>query len=181
MLVIIGESASGKSTLQDLICKTFNHKKVVTYTTRPIRKGEVDGVSYHYISDEEFKRLKNEDFFVETSEYNGWHYGTPINECTDLLDTNAVLTPSGLRKLKKRGIKVVSIYLKVDRRSRLMKILNRGDNIEEAYRRNLSDVGQFDGVENEVDYVIVNTGYKKSANELLDVVANIFDYVLHRK
>lgn len=65
MLVIIGESASGKSTLQDLICKTFNHKKVVTYTTRPIRKGEVDGVSYHYISDEEFKRLKNEDFLLK--------------------------------------------------------------------------------------------------------------------
>lgn len=175
MLVIVGESASGKSTLQNLITKEFNHNKIVTYTTRPIRAGEIDGFSYHYISDEEFLRLDSEGFFVETAEYNGWHYGTPFNECSDSNDVNAVLTPAGLRALKRKGIKTVSIYLKVDRRSRLIKILERGDNIEESYRRNLSDVGQFDSIEKEVDYVIDNSGYKKDVYELLREVERILD------
>ena len=175
MLVLVGESASGKSTLQNLITKEFNHNKIVTYTTRPIRAGEIDGFSYHYISDEEFLRLDSEGFFVETAEYNGWHYGTPFNECSDFNDVNAVLTPAGLRALKRKGIKTVSIYLKVDRRSRLIKILERGDNIEESYRRNLSDVGQFDSIEKEVDYVIDNSGYKKDVYELLREVERILD------
>ena len=50
------------------------------------------------------------------------------------------------------------------------------DNIEEAYRRSLSDVGQFDGIEDEVDYVINNEGYKKSIEEMtkevLDKITN---------
>lgn len=175
MLVLVGESASGKSTLQDLITKEFNHVKIVTYTTRPIRAGEIDGFSYHYISDEEFLRLDSEGFFVETAEYNGWHYGTPFNECDNCNDVNAVLTPAGLRALKRKGIKTISIYLKVDRRSRLIKILERGDDIEESYRRNLSDVGQFDSIEKEVDYVIDNSGYKKDVYELLREVERILD------
>lgn len=73
-----------------------------------------------------------------------------------------VLTPHGLRQLKKNiDLKIISFYIKVPRRDRLIKILKRGDDIEEAYRRNLSDVGQFDGIEDEVDYVINNPGYEK--------------------
>ena len=49
-------------------------------------------------------------------------------------------------------------------------ILQRGDNIEEAYRRSLSDVGQFDGIEGEVDYIINNDGYKKSIAEMAQEV-----------
>ena len=53
--------------------------------------------------------------------------------------------------------------------------MERGDNIEESYRRNLSDVGQFDSIEKEVDYVIDNSGYKKDAYELLREVERILD------
>ena len=67
-------------------------------------------------------------------------------------------------------IKIVSFYINVPRRDRLIKILQRGDNIEEAYRRSLSDVGQFDGIEDEVDFVIENNGYER---EVMDVAWEI--------
>lgn len=165
MIVIVGESASGKTTLAKEYEDQLDFKRIITYTTRAKRQNEKDGADYHYISDEEFERLNNDGFFAETAEYNGWKYGSAKKDYTD--DTVAVLTPRGLRSVKRNGVQCTSIYLDVPRRDRLDKCLNRGDNIEEAYRRSLSDVGQFDGIADEVDYVLKNPGYKKTPEELI--------------
>lgn len=165
MLVLVGESASGKSSIEKYLVENYGYKKIVSYTTRQPRDREVDGVDYHFIADEEFDVLKSQDFFAEKASYNNWQYGIAKEDCTD--DKVAVLTPHGLRQVKNIGdIKVLSFYINVPRRDRLIKILQRGDSIEEAYRRNLSDVGQFDGIEDEVDFIICNNGYQKSISEM---------------
>jgi guanylate kinase len=46
-------------------------------------------------------------------------------------------------------------------------MLKRGDDIEEAYRRNLSDVGQFDGIEKEVDHHLLNYGYMHTIDDMV--------------
>lgn len=173
MIVLVGESASGKSSIEKNLIENYGFNKVVSYTTRKPRDGEVDGVDYHFIDKSQFKRLKIQGFFAETAMYNDWHYGTAKRDCTD--DKVAVLTPHGLRQISKiQGINVVSFYINVPRRDRLIKILQRGDNIEEAYRRSLSDVGQFDGIADEVNYVIDNVGYKKNIEEMtIEVLKHI--------
>ena len=173
MIVLVGESASGKSSIEKSLVENYGFNKVVSYTTRKPRDGEVDGVDYHFIDKSQFKRLKIQGFFAETAMYNDWHYGTAKRDCTD--DKVAVLTPHGLRQISKiQGINVVSFYINVPRRDRLIKILQRGDNIEEAYRRSLSDVGQFDGIADEVNYVIDNVGYKKNIEEMtIEVLKHI--------
>ncbi|MBR5604196.1 MAG: guanylate kinase [Bacteroidales bacterium] len=165
MIVLVGESASGKSSIERHLVNHHGFNKVVSYTTREPRQGEVDGVDYHFINTERFLELKKQGFFAETAVYNNWNYGTAKEDCTD--DKVAVLTPHGLRQVSKLdGINVTSFYINVPRRDRLIKILQRGDNIEEAYRRSLSDVGQFDGIADEVNYVIDNVGYKKNIEEM---------------
>lgn len=165
MIVLVGESASGKSSIEKYLVDWYEYKKIVSYTTRQPRDGEVDGVDYHFISMEKFEELKEQGFFAENAKYNGWGYGIAKEDCTD--DKVAVLTPHGLRQVSKLpNIDVVSFYVNVPRRDRLIKILQRGDDIDEACRRSLSDRGQFDGVEDEVDFVINNDGYKKSIAEL---------------
>ena len=172
MIVIVGESASGKSTLQSVLTKKYNLKRVITYTTRPPRENEINGVDYNFISKEEFESKINEGFFAEYTMYRGWYYGTAI-DCCGKDDTVAVLNPQGMRSLKKLDFDFISFYLCVDRRSRLIKILQRGDDIEEAYRRNLTDVGQFIGIENEVDYTITNDDYKYNSSELAKMLIDI--------
>ncbi len=165
MIVLVGESASGKSSIEKCLVNDYEYSKIVSYTTREPRKNEIDGIDYHFISESQFLELKEQGFFAETATYNGWHYGTAKEDYAD--DKVAVLTPHGLRQVKKiNDITVTSFYINVPRRDRLIKILQRGDNIEEAYRRSLSDVGQFDGIEDEVDYVIDNIGYNKPINEM---------------
>jgi guanylate kinase len=169
--VLVGESASGKSSIERYLVNNYEYKKVVSYTTRPPRNEEIDGVDYHFIDTEKFLKLKADGFFAETAMYREWYYGTAKEDCTD--DKVAVLTPHGLRQISKiDGINVISFYINVLRRDRLIKILQRGDNIEEAYRRSLSDVGQFDGVSDEVTYIINNDGYKKSIAEMAQEVHN---------
>lgn len=176
MIVLVGESASGKSSIEKYLVDNYGYSKVISYTTRNPRQNEVDGVDYHFVSVEEFKYLKEQGFFAETATYNNWHYGTAKKDCTD--DKIAVLTPHGLRQISRiDGITAVSFYINVPRRDRLIKILQRGDDIEEAYRRSLSDVGQFDGIEDEVNYVINNEGYEKSIEEMSREVMKEIDFL----
>lgn len=176
MIVLVGESASGKSSIEKYLVDNYGYSKVISYTTRSPRPNEIDGIDYHFVSVEQFLALKEQGFFAETAIYNNWHYGTAKEDCTD--DKIAVLTPHGLRQISKvDGITAISFYINVSRRDRLIKILQRGDDIEEAYRRSLSDVGQFDGIEDEVDYVINNDGYIKSIEEMSKEVMKEIDFL----
>ena len=176
MIILVGESASGKSSIEKIMVDNYGFKKIVFYTTRSPRTGEVDGIDYHYITADKFLELKAAGFFAETAQYNGWYYGAAKEDCTD--DKVVVLTPHGMRQIKKiDGIHTVCFYINVPRRDRLIKILQRGDNIEEAYRRNLSDVGQFDGIADEVDYVIKNPNYNLSINHLAHNITAIYQYL----
>ena len=157
MIILIGESGSGKDTVQQQLVENFGFRKIVTYTTRPPRAGEVDGETYHFITEEQFREMKSSGQFGETAEYRGWKYASARKDYDD--NVVIILTPSGFRKVLKldTNVPIMSVYVRVPRRERLIRILNRGDDIEEAYRRSLSDVGMFDCISDEVDVVVDNT------------------------
>lgn len=174
MIVIVGESGSGKSTLQKMLIEREpdKFKKLVTYTTRPQRPHEANGYDYHFVTSERFLQMERENIFCEKNSYRGWMYGTSWEGLGDY-NMVAVLTPAGLRDMKRNEVAVFAVYLKVDRESRMKKLIDRGDNIDEAYRRNLSDVGQFDGIEREVDAVINNYGFRMSKEEVMRNFLNL--------
>ena len=55
MLVIIGPSACGKTQIVNKLISDFGYKKLVTYTTRPMRLNEKQGIDYNFITEEKFK------------------------------------------------------------------------------------------------------------------------------
>lgn len=181
MVVLIGESGSGKSSVMKELVNNHGYKRILEYTTRPKRPNEVDGIDYHFISDNEFSALCDKYFFAAVTYYNTWFYGISLDDCKDenfsekrIITTN----PSALRQLEKSirmntDTIITSFYLNVPRRDRLIMTLQRGDKIEEAYRRNLSEVGQFQGIEKEVDYVITNPQYRFSIEELANKIHNL--------
>jgi guanylate kinase len=178
IVILVGESASGKSTLAANLQEFEGFSRIVTYTTRPPRDGEQDGIDYHFVTDEKFNEMIANNEFVEHANYRGWQYGTAINsKITE--DIVVVLTPAGARAFRKFAaehpeleLDIFVIYLMVDRRSRLVKLLERGDDIEEAYRRSLSDVGQFDAFDREADCIMHNEEYCLSSDDVYALVAN---------
>lgn len=101
MLVILGKTASGKNTIVNELVKNYGFKQLVTYTTRPKRKDEIEGITYHYISLEEFKKKDREGFFAETAYYSPasggeWAYGTSLEDLKNADNkTVVILNPNG--------------------------------------------------------------------------------------
>ena len=167
MITISGETASGKSNIERILVEKYGYKNVISYTTREIRlaDGEVDGVNYHYISKEEFLRKMQAGFFAETTYYNGNYYGAAKEACTD--DKVVVVNLDGLRSLRKNeGLNITSFYIRMPRRTRLINALRRGDDIDAAYKRSVSDAIDFAGIADEVDFIIENDGETYTLEEI---------------
>ena len=141
----------------------MGYKKIVSYTTRPMRPGEVDGVTYKYISKDKFLELDKEGFFAENTSYNvatgeTWYYGISIEDLSDADEKSVViLNPEGFRKVKQiDGLRIVSFLIDVKKSTIKRRLKERGDNLKEAKRRLKADKKDFKDIELEVDFVIDN-------------------------
>ena len=118
MFVIEAPSGTGKTTvIKKLLEQDSNLKFSVSVTTRQRRQGEVDGVDYHYVTDEQYNKLLQEDAFYEcvNSQY-GSRYGTLRSEVDGFLNVGQDVVFDmdwvGLRQMKEKAPKdVVSIYM----------------------------------------------------------------------
>jgi len=161
IIAFSGLSGTGKSTIAREVSKFLKLPFVITYTTRPIRPGEINGVDYHFIDDNTWKRLELENRIVAPQPFkvaNGqiWNYG--IDKLDLKGDIVMVLTPSGVADLRELGYKVISYYIDLDEDIRLKRIFDRKDNQGkmEITRRTLADRELF---RNFVpDYTINNSG-----------------------
>ena len=154
MICILGKSGSGKSVIE-LALMNNGMKKIVSYTTRPARPGEVHGLDYFFVTEKEFLDMKENNLFAETSFHFMYYYGVAKEDCTN--DKLVVINPSGLRQIKKdNNINVYAVYVDCDDRKRMKKLVDRGDDLYEIIRRFPVDEGMFNGIEYEVNKVIYN-------------------------
>ena len=187
MIILLGKTASGKDTILNRLAENYSYKKLITYTTRPMRKGEIQDKTYHFISDEEFLKKKEEGFFLEYNEFNTaegvWRYGSAKEDYLNATDdTVIILTPSGLSALKvyiarqKVDIDIIPIYIYANNNTIEKRLKKRGDKKEEADRRIKADNVDFDGVQNVVDRIF----YNNNTNDLDEVVKKIHEYITYR-
>lgn len=177
-VIILGASSSGKTTLQNILVRNFGFKKCNSYTTREPRPEEIDGVDYFFVTEEEIKEKFKKNEIIELKKFNKWFYGNcPIFDTSaNSTDYVCILTPSEFRKIKAKipNEMFISFFMKRSRASRLISSLQRGDNVDEAIRRNMTDEGLFDGIESEVDYTIEKDCVEKTffeiAEDIVDVV-----------
>lgn len=159
MIVLCGKSGSGKSLIAKHL-EEMGIQRIVTYTTRPMRDGEIDGVDYHFVTEGKFLLMKSYGQFLETTEYkvaNGqiWLYGTPFKE----LDENklAILNPRGVKEIKYHTeYNPMIFYLFTEDGIRYDRLQNRGDNSFEIHRRMLADDYDFYKIGELADYHIPN-------------------------
>ena len=169
MICILGCSASGKTTLERELCK-HGYNRIISYTSRPKRTYETNHVDYHFVSDEDFNGMWADDQLAENVFYNSWQYGIAKEDCVD--DAVAVVETSGWRQLKKNPeLNIISFYIQVPERIRVVRMMQRGDNVMESFRRIISDQGSFNGIQREVDYVINNDRpLQETVDEILSIL-----------
>lgn len=137
--LIVGSSGSGKTTQANILRKRDNFFRIITYTTRAPRKGEINEVDYFFVDRETFLKLKKENFFLEVTEYSNNYYGTPKLEIQKYInsDKNAVLVVdlNGVKKIKEEFKNSICIYLKLDEAALVERMNARGDSINKIEDR----------------------------------------------
>jgi guanylate kinase len=138
MLVLTGPSASGKTEVSKILIEKYHLKKLITYTTRPIREHEKNGVDYHFISVPEFLKMKENNEFVETTFYNNNYYGSRKSDIAP--EKLAILDPNGVNQYyTAMDKKIVSIFLDAPEDVRKERMFKRKDPFDTIERRIISD------------------------------------------
>ncbi len=172
MLILVGPSASGKTEVVKKLISEHNMKKLVTYTSRSMRVGEVNHIDYHFLDRVEFEKRISEGFFLEYVEYNGNYYGTSYEGLDP--DKVVILEPSGLKHYIKEAKELIKIcYITCDKDIRKQRMIKRGDDPESIKKRLINDDIIFNNELNDLaDWVIIDRDY--SLDELTLEVYSVY-------
>ena len=139
-VVLVGKAGSGKDYARKLLTdKGYSYG--ISYTSRPPRIGEVDGVDYFFLSEEKFQEMINDNQFYEHVSFNNWYYGTSVEQ----IHTQDVfiMTPHGVSKLKPEDRKEsLVVYFNIDENTRRERISLRSD-ADKVVRRISADREDF--------------------------------------
>lgn len=166
LFLLVGKSASGKDTLMNMLLSDFKEMKpLVSHTTRPMRTGEKDGETYHFVDDATFEEMLDNGEFLETTSYTIksenkiYRYGLSKKEVMDTPYAMTIVNPYGLNNLlANKFIKdnIVSILITRNDKDRILAYINRDKNvnIKEMIDRYKRDEEDFENVM--TDYIIEN-------------------------
>ena len=157
MLVLVGKSGSGKTTIEDIMIKKYGMVRAISHTTREKRENDIDGVNYFFVSKEEMERLNKAGELAERIEYLDNVYALCKEQCRT--DRVVVVAPEGLKQLlEKDDLDIFSVFIDVDREVREQRMFNRGDSTESVQKRIENDDRIFDGMESLTNIILKNNG-----------------------
>lgn len=182
LIVLTGPAGVGKGTVEARL--RADHPEIwlsVSATTRDPRPGEVDGVNYHFVTEEQFLADERAGKFLETAVVHGMaHYGTPLQPVLEHLAANIPtileIDLQGARRVKERAkeldMDVVSVFLAPPSFEELVRRLTgRGTETEEQRNRRLETAKVELAAESEFDVTIVNDDVERATAALWDVIA----------
>jgi len=176
LIVITGPSGVGKGTVVErLLAGVQRIKRSVSVTTREKRPGEEEGVDYFFRKPEEFKRMADENTFMEWAEFAGNCYGTPKEwvEQQLLLGHDIILEieVQGAKQIKVRCPDAVLIFLSPPTFEELeSRLRNRGTESPEKLALRLKKAKQELGERHLFHYEVVNDIVEEAVNDLVHIV-----------
>ena len=176
LIVVSGPSGAGKDTIVNELKKINKNIWVsISMTTRDKRPGDIEDVSYYFVTKEEFEKRIKEDKFLEYAEYNGNYYGTPKDKIQDKLnagiDVILVIEIQGALKVKKLIEDAIFIFILPPSLHELKnRLINRKsesiDKIIDRFKTAYKEINEV----TKYNYVVVNDDIHKAvekANSIL--------------
>ena len=183
MVILSSVSGVGKTTITKKIQQKYQSFKIsVSHTTRKPRPNEVDGVDYHFVTKEKFKKLIDDGKFYEHAKIFDNFYGTHKDSVDKMIKKNDIIFDidwQGTKQLSKfKNLELIKIYLippsKKELKNRLIK--RNQDSLDEVERR-------FEAFDNDIkhwkdyDYIIINENLENCYKQIEKIISkhkNIF-------
>lgn len=179
LFIVSAPSGAGKSSLIDALLKRFNLddklRLSVSHTTRAPRPGEIDHVSYHFITNEEFEKLIERNAFYEYAHVFDHYYGTSREIVEQWLnggkDVLLDIDWQGARQIRQqtpdaKGIFIVPPSLEELNRRLVTRATDAPEVIEKRMSKAISEISHY----NEYDYVIVNDDFDESLLNMRSII-----------
>lgn len=176
IILIAGPSGAGKTTISEYLTKKYGIPRVLTHTTRPMRPGEEQNVSYHFETDESFAQLH----FFEHIKYGSYQYGSSreaLNLAWQKSDLVSLIVDikGAYSYIKQLGDKVYFLYVTTSTKEELkQRLLKRGDDpIKIKERLSGSELNTLPNDLKNYAHVLINDNLTETKNTLDALVARL--------
>ena len=176
LFIVSAPSGAGKTTLVERLVEQTPHLRMSrSYTSRPSRTGETDGVDYNFVTRERFEEMAAAGEFLEWAPLYGNLYGTSVADTDTLLeagqDVVLVIDVQGARKVRARGLQATTVFVMPPSMAVLEQRLRgrRKDSEAEIARR--LEVARLEvAAFSEYDFVVVNDEVTAAVDRLRSIV-----------
>jgi guanylate kinase len=176
LFVITAPSGAGKTSLIEAVMRDDPTLKIsVSYTTRPPRQGEQDGVDYHFVDRATFDAMERRGEFLESAEVHGNRYGTSRRVILDAMaagrDLILEIDWQGAQQVRRLYPGCVGIFIvppSIEELERRMR--TRGKDAEIVIRRRLENAREELAHAGEFEYRIINKDFDTARRELADIL-----------
>lgn len=176
LFVVSAASGAGKTSLVRRLISNFDNITVsISHTTRAARPGEIDGVHYHFVNEEQFKQMQESRQFLESAYVFNHHYGTSKSWVEQTLsrgqDVMLELDWQGMRSLKDSVYSVVTIFILPPSLAELKsRLWQRGQDSKETIEYRLKCAQQENSHYLEYDYLVINDKFELAYNDLAAII-----------
>jgi guanylate kinase len=176
LFVITAPSGAGKTSLIEAVMRDDPSLKIsISYTTRAPRKGEKEGVDYHFIDEPTFRRMKAAGEFLESAEVHGNYYGTSKQVILDAVkrgeDLILEIDWQGAQQVRRLYPDCVGIFIlppSIEELERRMRA--RGQDAEAVIRRRVDNAREELLHAGEFKYAIINKDFETARRELANII-----------
>ena len=176
LFIVSAPSGTGKTTLVERLVQCVPDLRMSrSYTSRPARVGEQDGVDYNFITRERFELMVREGQFLEWADVFGNCYGTSAADTEAMLargeDVVLVIDVQGARQVRSRGIETIDIFVLPPSAKVLeQRLRGRSKDSEEQIRRRLQVAGAEVDEYSQYEYVVINDDIEAAVGRLQSIV-----------
>ena len=176
LFIVSAPSGTGKTTLAERLVQVVTGLRLSrSYTSRPARAGEQDGVDYNFISRSRFEAMVREGAFLEWADVFGNLYGTGAADTEALLaggdDVVLVIDVQGARQVRSRRSDTIGIFVMPPSSAVLeQRLRGRSKDSEEQIRRRLDVAGTEVDEYSQYEYVVINDEVGAAVDRLRAIV-----------
>ena len=178
LVVISGPSGAGKDSIVNNLKKFYkNYWVSVSMTTRDMRPGDVEGVSYFFIDNDTFEKRIQENKFLEYAKYNGYYYGTPKDKILDKLnqgiDVILVIEIQGALKIKEILPETLFIFvlppsMKELKRRLIARGTENNEKIIQRFTRAYQEINEV----TKYNYVVINDTIDEASMKVANILVS---------